>query len=495
MLIGEFIQPRARLIDAVRDFLKPPLRARALIIRFRKFRARRREQAALLFQIRRVLLQRRCAVRHFGFALLQKRFGIRKDAIGVLALRDHAFALLAHGGQPAPALRDRYAPVGNCIAQRFVFAARCINLLLKFAHLRLPGFIGGLIVLLLIVESGQRIRHVRQLSAQAIALRRRLMHAFIVGALFVQRGLQRFLRAGAEHVLLVQRFEQFAALPLQRRALLIHLLVHLAQLLQLIADFGKLLFRFFDFAGTGKQAGHARLHAAAGHRSAGMHYVALDRHQSKLIAGCALNGDAAAQILGDHGSAQQIIDHALIFGVEFHQLRSHAHAPRHGQYAAFLRGERAPANRSDGQKRGAAVAIRAQIFDHALRILIAIHHDVLQRSAQHHVHGALQALRHAQQIRHDAVYARSAAAPRLQKHLLDRIVVALVIALHFAKQLQSRIGGLPLRLQIAYLFRQRLQAIIQPLYAQIVLLRFILKLFPALLFLRNSFLCLRDLRA
>ena len=80
------------------------------------------------------------------------------------------------------------------------------------------------------------------------------------------------------------------------------------------------------------------------------------------------------------------------------------------------------------------------------------------------------------QIRHHAVHAAVRRAPGLQKHLLDGIVVALVVPLHLAQQLHAGIGALALVLQLRDLGRQRLQAVVEGLYANVVLARHLLEL-------------------
>ena len=274
----------------------------------------------------------------------------------------------------------------------------------------------------------------------------------------------------------MQRLEQLAALLLESGALLVQLLVNPAQLLQLGVDRAQLLLRLLDLAAAGQQAGHAGLHAAAGHGAAGVHHVALQRHQPQLIARRALDGDAAGQILGDDGAAQQAVHHALILFIIGNQLRGHAHAAGHAQHLPLLGRERAPAHRCDGQEGGPSEAVGAQVFDHALGVLVPIYHHVLKRSAQNHVDGALQLRRNVNQVRHNAVHAAVRRAPRLQKHLLDGIVVALVVPLHLPQQLHAGIGALALVLQLRDLRRQRLQTVVQCLHADVVLARKLLKL-------------------
>ena len=207
-----------------------------------------------------------------------------------------------------------------------------------------------------------------------------------------------------------------------------------------------------------------------------MHHVALQRHQTQLIARRALDGDAAGQVLGDDGAAQQAVHHALILFIIGNQLRGHAHAAGHAQHLPLLGRERAPAHRCNRQEGGASEAVGAQVFDHALGVLVPIHHHVLQRTAQNHVHGALQLRRNVNQVSHNAVHAAVRRAPGLQEHLLDGIVVALVVPLHFAQQLHAGVGALTLVLQLRDLCGQRLQAVVEGLHANVVLAGHLLEL-------------------
>ena len=119
---------------------------------------------------------------------------------------------------------------------------------------------------------------------------------------------------------------------------------------------------------------------------------------------------------------------------------------------------------ADRQKRRAAESIFAQEFDHALCVLVALDDDILKRAAEHHVHRALEPLRNVNQIGNHAVNAAVRDLSRLQKHLLDGIVIALVITLHFAQQLQSRIALLELDVHIRNLISQPRVFLGQPLY-------------------------------
>lgn len=169
---------------------------------------------------------------------------------------------------------------------------------------------------------------------------------------------------------------------------------------------------------------------SAGHRAARVHYVALERHQAEGVFARALYADARLEIFRHDRAAEQVVHHALIAGIEPNQFRSHAQAARQAQNLALARVEHPRAHRADRQKRRPAEAVVAQILDHALGVFVALDDDVLQRAAQNHVHGALELLGNLDQFRHDAVHARNTAFARVEQHLLDRVLIALVVVLH-----------------------------------------------------------------
>ena len=245
---------------------------------------------------------------------------------------------------------------------------------------------------------------------------------------------------------MAQRIVQRAALPLHFGAAALDLVALAAQRFQLAVDAPDRLLGLLDFARARKQARHARLHAAAGHRAAGVHHVALERDQPELIAPGALDGDAGVEVLGDDRAPEQVVHHAAVLRVVADQLRREADAARHRQHLPLLRGERAPAHGRDRQKRRPPEAVLAQVFDHALGVLVAVDDDVLQRAAEHHVDRALELFGHVDQVGDDTRSRVVRQAARLHEHLLDGIVVAFVVALHLAQQLQPRIALLALRL-------------------------------------------------
>ena len=175
-----------------------------------------------------------------------------------------------------------------------------------------------------------------------------------------------------------------------------------------------------------------------------MHDVAFKRHQTEGVAPGALYADAGFEVFRHHGAAKKVVDDAAILFVKADQLRGYAQTAGQLQHLALARVEHAGAHRADGQEGGAAKAVVAQVFDHALGVLVALDDDVLQSAAQHHVDGALQLFRHFDQLRHHAVYAGDAALAGVEQHLLDRVLVALVVVLHLHEQFEARIGALTL---------------------------------------------------
>ena len=174
-----------------------------------------------------------------------------------------------------------------------------------------------------------------------------------------------------------------------------------------------------------------------------MHHIAIQRDQTAGITAGALDLNARIQIFRHDGAAQQAFNHAAIDIFIANEFARHTQATGHGKHPALGAGQRARTNGRNRQERRPAIAVLAQVIDHALGVLIPIHHHILQRAAQGHIHGALQLFRHANQIRHHAMHARTRRSARLQQHLLDGILIALIIALHFLEQLEPRTRLLP----------------------------------------------------
>ena len=257
----------------------------------------------------------------------------------------------------------------------------------------------------MLFDGGEGTLDILQLRLEALALGAHALDALRMRGALVLNGLELRFRAGAGDLLAVQFVVQFAALLLQARAL--GLLPH-----QFVAggdhfsvQFAQRFAQFLDLAAAGEQVRHPRLHAAAGHRAAGVHDVALERHQTEGVASGALYADTGFEVFRHHRAPKEIVDDAAILFVKADQFRGHAQAAGQLQHLALARVEHAGPHRADGQEGGAAKAVVAQILDHALGVLVALDDDVLQSPAQHHVDGALQFFRNFNQFRHHAVHA------------------------------------------------------------------------------------------
>ena len=125
-----------------------------------------------------------------------------------------------------------------------------------------------------------------------------------------------------------------------------------------------------------------------------MHYVALKRHQPEGVAPRPLDADASLEIFSHYRAAEQVVNYAAVLFVKANQLRSHAQATGQLEHLALACVENARTHRADRQKRRPAKAIVAQVFNHALGVLVALDDDILQSPAQHHIDGAFQLFRH-----------------------------------------------------------------------------------------------------
>lgn len=152
------------------------------------------------------------------------------------------------------------------------------------------------------------------------------------------------------------------------------------------------------------------------------------------------------QVLGDDRAAEQAFYDAAVLFVVRDQLRRHAEATGHRQHLALRRREHAPAYARQRQERRPSVAILAQVGDHILGDVFILCDDVLQRAAQHRFDRALVFLGRVDQGGHDAVY--PALLISVEQHLLDRMLIALVVALHLPQHAQARREALLLSAQL-----------------------------------------------
>ena len=204
---------------------------------------------------------------------------------------------------------------------------------------------------------------------------------------------------------------------LQLRGQLLHLALAAQQVLRLLLD------------------------AAAGHAAAGVHHIALQRHQPEGMPARAHDGDAAVQVPGHHRASQQALHHAAVQRVIAAQLAGHADAAGHGEHLALARGERAAAHGAQRQKGRPAQPVLAQVVDQGLRVLLGFRHDVLHRGAQGHIHGRLVLAGHLQKHGHHVMHALEAGAPGIGERVSDRVLVALVAVLKLLEGPQARIHG------------------------------------------------------
>ena len=123
------------------------------------------------------------------------------------------------------------------------------------------------------------------------------------------------------------------------------------------------------------------LNAAAGHAATGVHHIALQRHQTEGLISRPHDSDTAVQVFGDDRAAQQALHDAPVFGIVAAQFTGHANAAGHIQYPSFVRIQRPPVNRAQGQKSGASQPVLPQVFDQALGVLFSLGHNVLHRAA------------------------------------------------------------------------------------------------------------------
>ena len=207
------------------------------------------------------------------------------------------------------------------------------------------------------------------------------------------------------------------------------------------AHFLQLRGQLLHLALAAQQVLRLLLNAAAGHAAAGVHHVALQRHQPESMPARAHDGDAAVQVLGYDGASQQAFHYAAVDGIVAAQLARHADTAGHGKHLALARGEGAAPNRIQRQERGASQPVFAQIVNENLGVLFGFGHDVLHRAAQGHVHGGFVFARHLQKHGHHVVHTLEAAAPRIGQRVSHGVLITLVAVLQFLEGLEARVHG------------------------------------------------------
>ena len=207
------------------------------------------------------------------------------------------------------------------------------------------------------------------------------------------------------------------------------------------AHFLQLRGQLLHLALAAQQVLRLLLNAAAGHAAAGVHHVALQRHQPESMPARAHDGDAAVQVPGHHGAAQQAFHYAAVDGIVAAQLARHADTAGQGQHLALARGEGAAPNRIQRQERGPSQPVFAQIVNQDLGVLLGFGHDVLHRAAQGHVHGGFVFARHLQKHGYHVVHTLEAAAAGIGQGVSHGVLIALVAVLQFLERFEARVHG------------------------------------------------------
>ena len=132
----------------------------------------------------------------------------------------------------------------------------------------------------------------------------------------------------------------------------------------------------------GGTAQHARAagRGTAGHGTAPVDDLTVQRHDTEGVFIFAGHGDAAVHILGDDRAAQEIVENVLILAVKLHQTGGKAHKAElvlHALLPQFV-----AADGGERQEGGASAVSLLEEVDGALGVLFPVHHDILQSRAQ-----------------------------------------------------------------------------------------------------------------
>ena len=214
----------------------------------------------------------------------------------------------------------------------------------------------------------------------------------------------------------------------------------------LVPDAHDLLIEPLQLVGPAQDAG-AAAGGAAGHGTAGVEHLAVQRDDAEFIAVLPGGGDGGVQVLHDGHTAQKVGKYVLISGVEGDQLIPHSHkAGLPGQALGLSQFPRADG--ADGQDGGAAPVPALQIVDDGLAVLLPVHHDVLHGPAQGGLDGHGVPVGHLQKVGHRAVDVFQPPPLGLSHDQLHRLGVALVDLLHLGEQLDPGGQGVFLHLQL-----------------------------------------------
>ncbi len=202
--------------------------------------------------------------------------------------------------------------------------------------------------------------------------------------------------------------------------------------------------KFVDLALASHEAEFFFLQAAAGHRTAGVDDIPLERRNAKARLDPLVDLDAGRQIRYDQRAAQEVFHHPAVALLEPDQLACDADKTRNARTSRALPLlDNARAHRRNRQKRGASVIAAAQVVDDGLRILLGVGDDILQRRAERHLHGRFIGSGHADQFRHHALHAalKGNVALALAQEVAHARIITLVRALHFFQHFEARAPG------------------------------------------------------
>ena len=139
--------------------------------------------------------------------------------------------------------------------------------------------------------------------------------------------------------------------------------------------FGKL----FDLPFAPQEAEFAFLEASAGHASAGVKNVAFQRCNAKCRFRTSADKNSGVNIANNDRSAEKVFKNAAVFGRKAHKLGGNAEtAVNAAKTVFFLIGKQARTHCADGEKRGAAVVMVAEIVNKIFRIVFGGNNNVLK---------------------------------------------------------------------------------------------------------------------
>ena len=271
-----------------------------------------------------------------------------------------------------------------------------------------------------------------------------LLHALPVGGKIRLGRLVPGGFPGHGNFLLMQFVQRVAALLLQAVLLCLTFRQLLPEGVQANLPRPEGLGQFLQLPLPAQQAHCPRRGGAAGHGAAGVHHVALQRHQAEGMVARTHDGNAHVQVFRDDRAAQQVLHDAAILRRAVDQIRRHADAPGQPQSLPLPVIQQLAAHGGHGQEGGPAQTIAAQVLNQLLGGMLIVGDDVLLRRAQGHVDGGFIRPGHGNQPGQHAPDGLHAPVPGELHRLADGVVVALHVPGHFDEQLLPALGRLQL---------------------------------------------------